>query len=289
MKTFSYESMGTHWEISIYKDSHCNFKEIEKEIVAMSQEFDQTYSRFIRTSLVWKIAEKAGTYEVPQDFINMLQLYRDLYKPSGKKLNPLVGFTISDLGYDDQYSLVAKDTIRKTPDLFETVKLHNGDHCAIETTEPVLFDFGALGKGYFVDKITDYLKEKGIEHFLVNGSGDIYYYGDEPIEVGLEHPDNPSLVIGKMLIKNGAMCASGINRRKWGKHHHVIDPHKNASRNEDIKATWVIAQNAALSDALASCLFFAPPENFATYSFEYVIMNSENAVKVSHDWNVELY
>lgn len=288
MHTFSYESMGTRWEIMYDGDHHT----IEREIIVMSTAFDQTYSRFIRSSLVWKIAKKAGTYEVPQDFINMLQLYMELYEPSGKKLNPLIGFTISDLGYDDQYSLVAKDVIRPTPNLLKTVKIHqfhHGHHGEIETTEPVLFDFGALGKGYFVDKIAAYLKEKGIERFLVNGSGDIYYHGDEPLEVGLEHPDDPSLVIGTVLLREGSMCASGINRRRWGTYHHVIDPHDNTSIGEEIKATWVIASSAALADVLASCLFFVSPEALAGYSFEYLIMNADNAVKKSPGWKGELY
>lgn len=274
--------MGTKWEISLDGAYHAD---LESEIIGMSQEFDQTYSRFIKTSLVWKIAEKAGTYQVPDDFVNMLRLYIELYEPSGKKLNPLIGFTISDLGYDDKYSLVAKETVRCTPDLLETVKLVEG---ALQTTEPVLFDLGALGKGYFVDKIANYLKSKGVTQFMVNGSGDIYYSGN-PIKVGLEHPDDPKLAIGSTTMTEGAMCASGINRRTWDKYHHVIDPDKNDSAGNTIKATWVTAKTAALADALATCLFFVAPEALSAYDLEYVIMNSENRIKKSPGWKGDFF
>lgn len=279
--------MGTKWNISIWDAlEDAFFIELEKEVVKMSHAFDQTYSRFIRTSLVWKIAEKAGTYEVPEDFLNMLRLYFDLYESSGKKLNPIIGFTISDLGYDDTYSLKQKEIVRPTPDLLKTVQI---DGAKVTIAEPVLFDFGALGKGYFVDKISKYLKGKGIKRFLVNGSGDIYYSGIESISVGLEHPGDKSLVIGSIDMTAGAMCASGISRRRWGEHHHVIDPLKSLSAGEDIVATWVIAKNAALADALATCLFFVPPDALFAYTFEYVIMNKENKVKKSAGWKGKFF
>lgn len=297
VKKISYESMGTSWEISIWNEiSDEELAVLNKEIFEMSDSFDKTYSRFIRTSLVWKIAESAGEYEVPEDFINMLKMYIDLYESSGKKLNPLVGFTISDLGYDDVYSLKKKSDIRPTPDLFDTVEILDGHLSSfkIKTILPVLFDFGALGKGYFVDKISDHLKERGLKRFLVNGSGDIYYSGgigfEEkiPITVGLEHPNDPTQVIGTTVMTKGSMCASGINRRKWGESHHVIDPltSRSTSAEKGILAVWVIAQSATLADALASCLFFVPPENLFEKGlvFEYVIMNTDNLIKKSDGW-----
>lgn len=287
LKSFSYESMGTKWEITVWDPvEDAVLEEIRKEVVSLSDDFDRTYSRFIKTSLVWKIAEKAGVYEVPSDFIKMLKWYIDFYELSGKKLNPLIGFTISDLGYDAEYSLIPKENIRPTPDLLETVSIVDESH--IKTAESVLFDFGALGKGYFVDKITDLLKKKGFGYFMVNGSGDIHYVGPAPLRVGLEHPDDKSKVIGAIDMAEGAMCASGTNRRTWDKHHHVIDP-ATSSSVEGMTASWVIAENAVLADALASCLFFAPPENFKDYKFEYCLMNAEQKVKRSEGFNAELF
>lgn len=280
--------MGTTWKVSLYNSDPTMSDMVTmtmSDIVEMSQHFDETYSRFIKTSLVWKIAEKAGIYEVPQDFMNMLRMYIELYLPSQTKLNPLIGFTISDLGYDADYSLIPKTNIRNTPDLLENVKIIDATH--IETKQPVLFDFGALGKGYFVDKIATFLKQKGFTHFLVNGSGDIYYSGTEPIKVGLEHPDDPTKIIGSIEMKEGAMCASGINRRAWDKYHHVIDPHSNTSTQE-IVATWVIAKSTGLADALASCLFFVAPEDLSLQDFEYCILNKERKIKTSPNLLLEL-
>lgn len=288
MKKFRYESMGTHWEISIWDSvDDEKLKELEENIFAMSDVFDKTFSRFIKTSLVWKIAnEGKGTYEVPEDFTKMLDMYFKLYEATGGKLNPLIGFTISDMGYDADYSLVPQEIIRMTPDLLDTVKIVDATH--ISVMQSVLFDFGALGKGYFVDKIASFLKEQGIRKFMVDGSGDIYYQGDEPISVGLEHPDDKTKVIGTTEMQTGAMCASGTTRRAWDKYHHVIDPDSNDS-TKGIAATWVIADSAALADSLASCLFFVVPEALAQCKFEYCIMNNENAVIASDGFRAKLF
>lgn len=287
MKDFSYKALGTGWHITIWDEvSDDTFEDLKNKIINLTQEFDQTYSRFIDSSLVSKIAQNKGKYSVPTDFIEMLNMYMDLYTATHKKLNPLIGFTISDLGYDANYSLTPKEKIRKTPDLFETVKIVGKNE--IETTEAVLFDFGALGKGYMVDKIVNYLKEIKLKKFMVDGSGDIYYLGDEKIQVGLEDPDDKSRVIGAIDMNTGAMCASGTNRRKWRKYHHVIDPTTSLS-TEGIVSTWVISDSTALSDALASCLFFVAPEELSKFKFEYCIMNDKRKIKNSSGFNADFF
>ena len=287
MKDFSYKALGTGWHITIWDNIPDNdFEHIKNKIIEMTNEFDQTYSRFIETSLVSEISKSKGGYSVPSDFMSMLKMYMDLYYLTDKKLNPLIGFTISDLGYDSKYSLTPKENIRKTPDLFETVKIINENE--IETTEQVLFDFGALGKGYMVDKITNYLKTFNLKRFLVNGSGDIYYFGEDKIQVGLEDPEDTSKVIGAIDMTTGAMCASGTNRRKWRDFHHVIDPDTSLSTT-GIASTWVISDSTALSDALASCLFFVAPEKLTKFKFEYCIMNDERKIKNSSGFNAEFF
>lgn len=289
-KSFSYESMGTSWKITIWDDiSESEFQEIKSKVMDDSRIFDITFSRFIKTSLVWKIAEKAGVYTVPKHFMNMLEWYFKLYNLSGKVVNPLIGFTISDLGYDADYSLQTKENIRHTPDLEKTVKII--DSSTIETSEAVLFDFGALGKGYFVDVISDYLKSRGLQRFLTDGSGDIYYEGaGQSIRAGLEDPRDQTKAIGVIELQGGSICASGINRRKWGVHNHIIDPLNTRSVSGDIIAVWVKSEKAVLSDALATCLFFVDPETLKSeFDFDYLILDNKFRTKQSTGMKAELF
>ncbi|RJQ36413.1 FAD:protein FMN transferase [Candidatus Parcubacteria bacterium] len=282
-----YESMGTRWRISVGDGmGDAAWDAIQKTITRMADEFDQTYSRFIATSLVRRLATHAGEAEVPADFTAMLDWYRRLWHPSNKKLNPLVGFSISDLGYDADYTLTPHRTIRSTPDLDATVTILDERH--IRIAEPVLFDFGALGKGYFIDNVAAYLQKAGLRRFVVDGSGDIFHAGSEPLRVGLEDPDDPSKIIGAIAMSEGAMASSSGNRRTWRDWHHIIDPATLRSPRE-ILATWVIADRAVLADALATGLFFAAPERFAAFDFEYCMLNAERRVRRSAGFAAELF
>lgn len=285
----TYESMGTMWNISVWDPIEQSvFQELQASIIDQSTQFDHTYSRFIKSSLIWQLTEKRGVVEVPTDLVRMLRLYETLNTLTKGKCNPLVGFALSDLGYDASYTLKPKEHIRPVPDLHSTLTIIDDTH--IELHDSVLIDLGALGKGYFVDVQTTFLRQKGMRHFLVDGSGDIYYSGNGvPLRAGLEHPGDATKVIGVMDMMNGAMCSSASNRRKWHTYHHTIDPDSLTSTDE-ILATWVTADTAALADGLATCLFLTEPERLQEeLSFEYCILNKDYKIKRSTGFTAELF
>lgn len=279
-RRFAYESMGSRWQISVWDEVSAEaLAAIEKEVTAASQVFDETYSRFKRTSLVWQLADQVGTFEVPEDLVAMFRQYLALYDASGRKLNPLVGHAIADLGYDDTYSLTPQETIRNTPDLAESVRIIDDTH--IELRRPGLLDLGAIGKGFFVDRIAQMLDAHGLTHYLVDGSGDVRHRGPELITIGLEDPSDATQVIGTMQLQNGASCASGTNRRAWRDLHHIIDPHASAP-TRGIRATWAQADTAALADGLASALFFASPDVLRTqFPMEYCVLYDDGSAVTS--------
>lgn len=288
-RTFAYESMGTHWSISVWGSlSDAALADLEHEIIARSSAFSALYSRFHHSSLIWKLAEMRGTVAVPHDLVRMLRLYASLHDLSGGKCNPFVGFALSDLGYDEYYSLKPKDVIRPVPPFHEAMRIVDDEH--VELLQPVLIDLGAVGKGYFVDQLAEYLTEKGIRRFLVDGSGDVYYRGDgHPIRAGLEHPGDASKVIGVLEFSEASLCGSAGNRRRWGQYHHTIDPHSLRSP-QDIIATWVKCDTAAVADGLATCLFFCDPAAFAgEFSFEYCVLNREMRKKNSTGFTAEFF
>ena len=228
---------------------------------------------------MYELSQKVGVVEVPSDLINILRLYKQMYVVSQKKFTPCVGALMEDIGYDAEYSLVAKKDMRAVPDFEKAVCIIDDTH--IELHESVLLDIGAIGKGYCVDLISSYLRSLGYAEFLVDGSGDIFYESKEGvIQAGLEHPHDVTKVVGVVPMKRGAMCSSATNRRAWGEYSHYIDPTTKDSPHM-ISATWVLADTAALADGLSSLLFFVAPESLHAFSFEYCIMNHEHKIKKS--------
>lgn len=283
----SFISMGTNWKITIWdKISEKDFEYIIYNIKKKAEEFDSLYSRFKKDSLITKLSDTTGIFQVPEDLVKILKIYKSFYELSEKKFTPCIGNTLSDLGYDEVYSLKEKESIREVPDFEKSIEILDDTH--IKINEKVLLDIGAVGKGYFVDKIRDYLDEKKIKCFLVDGSGDVYYKGNKEITSGLEHPKDFTKVIGITTLKNISMCASATNRRSWGKHNHYIDP-SNFNSPTKIIATWVKAKDTAISDGISSLLFFVPPEKVNNYEFEYLILNKDMMIKKSDGFAGEVY
>lgn len=273
MQRFAYESMGTHWAVTVWDDIPAErFAVLQQRILSDSAVFDATFSRFQPNSVVRRLAQTTGVQQVPADLVTMLRLYERLNRVSGGRVNSLIGFALTDMGYDETYSLTPKDIIRPVPKLSDALRIIDETH--IELREPALIDLGALGKGFFVDKIADALEAEGLRHFLVNGSGDVRYRTDgEPLQAGLEHPGDASKVIGVVTMGTGAMCGSAGNRRKWDKYHHTINP-LTLDSPSGVLATWVRADRAAVADGLATALFMCEPAELATeFTFECCQLN----------------
>lgn len=288
-RAFSYDSMGTRWEVTVWDPlDDAAFESLRAWAFSASDAFDRAYSRFIEDSLVWSLSRATGTVEVPRDLVEMLRLYERLHGLSGGACSPLVGFALSDLGYDAAYSFKEKDVVRPVPPLPEALRIVDDTH--VEFRQRVLLDLGALGKGYFVDRIADRLKELGVRRFLVNGSGDVYYRGGgAPIRAGLEDPEDAKSAVGVITMEEGAFCASGSNRRTWGTRHHTIDP-RTLESPVDVVATWVRAESAALADGLATCLFLTGPERYAeAFRFEWCIMKRDRSVAYSRGFGGEFF
>jgi thiamine biosynthesis lipoprotein len=292
-----FKAIGTSWQIDFYSllDQALLFK-IDRSIKDRIEIFDKTYSRFRSDSLVSTISKKAGEYELPEDSYPLLSFYRQMYEITSGRVTPLIGQALVEAGYDQTYSLRPRSTIKTVPawpDVMEYEKSR------LITKQPVTLDFGAAGKGYLVDIVSRIIETYGIKNFCVDASGDMAYRSsksnakgltEQSIKVGLEHPDDPNLVIGWAdLSGNTSLCASAINRRAWAGFNHIIDP---ASRKsiQNVKATWVITNTTMLADGLATALFFVDIAHLRQYfDFQCVVVYSDNSAEVSPDFNGGLY
>lgn len=289
MQRHGWQALGTAWAVTIWDEvPSAQFQATTAALEAVSHTFDATYSRFKADSLVTQLSQTTGWVAVPRDMIAMLRLYAVLNAATGGKINPAIGFSLEDTGYDATYSLRPKPSLRKTPALADALTILSDTE--LELHEPVLLDFGALGKGYLIDLLYAELQTRGYRRFLVDGSGDIRHYSIEGVrlECGLEDPRNATKVIGSLPLATGALCASATNRRQWGMYHHYLDPDTSASPHT-IAATFVTAPTAALADGISSALFFVEPEQLEAFSFEYLMINEVMRIKKSAGFAADIF
>ncbi len=293
MNAETFEAIGTKWRIELPdmppKKRDALFEGIRRRIDV----FDHTYSRFKHDSFISDIARTSGAYELPADARPLFDLYRKLYELTNGKFTPLIGQVLSDAGYDAHYSLKPKTLLK--PPAWEDALVY--EFPKLTVLEPVLLDFGAGGKGYLVDLISEMIERvfendsKSILSYSVNAGGDIRLKSSisQGERIGLEHPDHSEQVIGIATISEGSICGSAGNRRTWGEFHHTIDPDTLASP-QHIKAIWVTAKSALLADSLSTCLYFVSPDSLrSSYTFEYLIVYKDLTFESSPNFPAKLF
>jgi thiamine biosynthesis lipoprotein len=149
----------------------------------------------------------------------------------------------------------------------DLVELNEEDFTVRFLRKGVMLDFGAIGKGYAVERAAALLREAGITSALVNGGTSTVYAlgkppGTECWRVALEFPakdapDAPREHLATVSLVDEAMSVSAV----WGKSFqsggktlgHVLDP-RNGEPTSRAMLAAVALPSATETDALSTAL-----------------------------------
>ncbi|MFJ4285228.1 FAD:protein FMN transferase [Paenarthrobacter nicotinovorans] len=282
--SFSFEGIGTGWEISTPEPLA---PALTKKVLDTVEAYDRTWSRFRSDSLVSGLSRSPGSITLPEHAAGLQELYSVLYRLSQGAMTPLIGSSLERLGYDAAYSL-SPSAVPQAPARWEDVLEWTGT--AMTAKEPLVLDIGAAGKGQLVDLLGGLLHEAGHSDFLVDGSGDMLHSGSHPVTVALEHPYDPKQAIGTVELDNAALCASASNRRVWDDGlHHVLDGTTGKPIHTTV-ATWTMAAGALEADGLATALFIMEPALLEQeFEFSWLRVSSAGAATYSGGFEGRLF
>lgn len=160
----------------------------------------------------------------------------------------------------------------------------------------VMLDFGAIGKGYAVDRAVNLLREAGVESALIHGgTSTAFALGTQPdgvrwkIAVTSPNHDAAAKPLSVLELENESLSVSAV----WGRsfragektYGHVIDPRTGApAANAFLSA--VVLPSATETDALSTALLTAPelmePLTSRRPQIRCVVVSgNENAPKIS--------
>lgn len=130
--------------------------------------------------------------------------------------------------------------------------------------KPLLkIDFGAVGKGYTLDRIAGVLKENKIEKARLDFGGHLYYMDSQEHEgeaVGIRNPLCPDEAIETVTLKNQSISTSANYERNFNilgrAYSHLINPCTGHPKIEtDILSASVISDSGLVSDILSTAVF----------------------------------
>ncbi|WP_426990307.1 FAD:protein FMN transferase [Pseudarthrobacter sp. Y6] len=283
-ENFRFDGIGTRWEISTPRPLDAS---VRARLLAVVERYDGGWSRFRSDSTVSAMARKPGRYELPAEAADLGRLYRSLYDITGGAMTPLIGGSLERLGYDASYTLRPAGSALPAP-RWEDVLTWDGS--VLTTSAPLVLDIGAAGKGQLVDLLAIELRSCGVDSFVIDGSGDLFHRGPEPVSVALEHPYDPARAIGAVPLAGGALCASASNRRAWGDGlHHVLDGTTGLPVSTAV-ATWTMADSTMVADALATALFFVPGSELErSFDFSWLTVFSDGSAAYSAGFEGTLF
>ena len=126
----------------------------------------------------------------------------------------------------------------------------------------VKFNFGAVAKGYAVEKGIEYLRNHGIRTALINAGGEVKTLGKGWI-VGVRNPDEGKDFIVRLKLDDFSAATSGDYEKYFEeegiRYHHILDP-KTGNTARKCRSVTILNKNNAAADALATGIFVLGPE-----------------------------
>ncbi len=248
--------MGTYITLKIPEEHRDLFKpafEIFKRI-------DSLFSVYKKDSPVSRV-NKNGCYRVDEEVLNLTKRSIEICKETNGYFNIAVGRITEELfGFGTESERIPKEN-----ELEEASKRISCDSVRIEGNmvclrEGVKIDFGGIAKGYAVDRVYEFLKEKGVKKGIILASGDIRCISE--CEVYIKNPFGNGNLFKLVLSENTAISTSGNYERFIGekKYNHLINPKTGKPEKTFASVTLISKKENTSIDAYATAISVMPLE-----------------------------
>jgi thiamine biosynthesis lipoprotein len=205
----------------------------------------------------------AGPVAVGPFLFALLELCRDLHALTGGAFDP------ASTALSRAWGFLDRRPHRPTDDSIAEARARSGmDKVVLDearrsvrfTTPGVEVSFGAVGKGWALDRVFASLVERGVRRALVSAGGSSQRgWGGEAWELSLE-PGRQE--IARLFLRDAALATSASGEqhfeaegRRYG---HVLDP-RTAWPAEGVRSASVVASDASVADALSTAFLVAGP------------------------------
>ncbi len=231
-------------------------------------------NEFDSNSLLWQINHSQETkFPMDADLFELLVLSDSLYQLSDGKFDPTIkpvldlwGFASSDQQLSDSLQTAVPDSLSLANELHKVgfSKLRY-DQNSLYKPPQMQLTFGAIAKGYILDKAAQKMKELDILSGNIDCRSSMTFFGAKlPQLIYIQHPMlSKDDFIASFKILNSSVGTSGNYQQFFEvdgvRYHHIIDPHTGYPV-QHIYSTTIITASAAWADGLSTAFFLMPPQ-----------------------------
>ena len=258
MTDIAFRAMGTNAHVIVVGGAG--------ELAALArtriEDLEQRWSRFITTSEVSAMNERAGDWvAVSRETQLLVERAVDGWRLSAGRVDPTVLGAVLRAGYDRSFEeLTDAGGAALSPLLIgcTDIEVRDGE---VRLPRGTGFDPGGIGKGLAADIVAGELVDAGATGVCINLGGDLRVRGAAPDggpwTIAIEHPwmAQPLALLG---VRDGAVATSTTLKRAWeveGRpRHHLIDPVTGEPSTTDINLVTAITGEGWVAEVLAKAV-----------------------------------
>jgi len=260
--------MGTVFEIAAYNQSSEHASNAIERAFQQIVRLDDLMSNYKPDSTLSNLNRSAHFHaeKVPSDLYRVIDQAVQFSRLSDGKFDisiaPLVNLWKAALRGEGTPSRAQQEEVRSCVG-YEKIELIPPDQISFRSS-CLQLDFGAIGKGYAVDRAVEVLHSLGIRNALINAGGStIFAMGSPPGQnAWLVHLRDPSNKVDpQVMLKDASVSTSEqtppslLGNDTAG---HIIDP-ETGMPLKTIFAVSAISRTATVSDALSTSLLLLGP------------------------------
>jgi thiamine biosynthesis lipoprotein len=256
--------MACRFEVTL-DESDARHVEAARQALDEADAIEAALTWFRDTSELSRVNREAaaGPVAVGPLLFELLRLCRELHALTGGAFDPASTALSRAWGFLERSPRVpAAEALAAARALsgMDKVELDEAARSVRFTAPGVEVSFGAVGKGWALDRIAASLQERGVARALVSAGGSSQRaWGPDEWELALEPARRP---LGRLFLRDGALATSAAGEqhfeadgRRYG---HVLDP-RSGWPAEGVRAASVVASEAAVADAVSTAILVAGP------------------------------
>lgn len=262
--TFRHEAMNTEFEVVIAQEGVAmpQARHAAAAVFAEVDRLEEELSRFKPTSEIWRLSLLKAGQSAHVDFAawDCLSLAKAVHAETNGAFDITLGPLMRLWRYPDGSQRVPLPGELESARERMGMALFDLDADGLKVTvfaDDMLFDLGAVGKGYALDQAVRVLEQEGIHTaFLSAGESTLVGLGPLGWPVNL-HGEEPRT----LQLTGDALSCSGFEVQG----NHIMNPRTLEPLRVESCRSYVLAPSAALSDALSTAFMIMTPEEIDAF------------------------
>lgn len=278
------QTMGTTWTVRLgVGPQGLDLPSLRAEIEAVLEQVNAEMSTYRPDAVItaFNQAQAGETIELPEGFARVLDAALALAADSDGAFDPTVGPLVNLWGFGPD---AARDQVPE-PEALAAARARVGwtrldwDPQTRRLRQPggAFLDLSAIAKGWGVDLVSEHLKARGIDDWLVDIGGDMRISGRRPgggpWRIAIERPVPGTRDIHQIVeLSDIAIATSGSYRNFFEsggrRFSHTIDPRTGWPVDHHTVSVTVLAETCMEADGLATALGVLSPDEAERFARE---------------------